>query len=938
MSSPAQTPSTLDTSAASPADPPANPADVATAYALEHQEVLRRLEVDPAQGLSAEAAAANLERHGPNRLPEPDKDHAFIRFIKHFNDVLIYVLLGAGALTAVLQHWADTIVILLVVVINALVGFLQEGRAERALEGIRNMLSPSADVRRDGSWTTVDAELVVPGDMVRLRPGDKVPADVRLTDTADLAIEESALTGESVPSEKTTEPSEEGAALGDRTSMAFSGTMLTSGTATGVVVGTGEDTEIGRINTMMSEVETLETPLTRQIARFGKVLSLGVLVLTVLLIGLGWGVHGTPMTALLQAAAGFAVAAIPEGLPALITITLALGVQTMAKRNAITRKLSAVQTLGSVTTICSDKTGTLTKNEMTAERVVLAGETFEVSGTGYLPEGEVTRDGERVDLAHPGLRRFVEIMSLTNDTELVRGESGAWSIAGEPTEGALKSLAGKLDFDDDAGSRLTTLPFSSQNKLMATTATLPEPEAAPEGQPLPEGETLVLVKGAPDRLLARASTQLTAQGQTEALDATAWNEHIDALSADGLRVLAAAYRPAQGSDRESLTVEGVGEELTFVGVVGIVDPPRQEAIDAIKVCHDAGIQVKMITGDHAGTATAIARAMGIDNGEGAISGTQLEATDDEDLRALAMRHHVFARTSPEHKLRLVRALQAEGEVVAMTGDGVNDAPALRRADVGVAMGLKGTEVTKDAAEVVLADDNFSTIETAVEEGRRIYDNLRKALVFLLPTNGAQATVVLFAVAFGWTLPLTPLQVLWVNMVTAVTLAFAFAFEPAEEGIMRRRPRDPKAAIVEARHVVQIVVVSLLIAAVTIIVFRWRMDAGDDLEVARTLATTVLVVCQVFYLFSVKSLEGFSLRPSVLFKNKVAWMMVGALTLLQVGFIYLPWLHTVFDTAVLDPFYLLITLGSGVLVLVVTELLKLVLYAGRVPNPRAAPRS
>nr|WP_255546432.1 MULTISPECIES: HAD-IC family P-type ATPase [unclassified Nesterenkonia] len=839
---------------------------------------------------------------------------------------MIYVLIGAAGLTALLQHWADTIVILLVVVINAVVGFLQEGRAERALEGIRDMLSPRADVRREGSWATVDAELVVPGDIVRLRTGDKVPADVRLIHTADLAIEESALTGESVPSEKTTEASEQGAPLGDRTSMAFSGTMLTSGTATGVVVGTGENTEIGRINTMMSEVETLETPLTRQIARFGKVLSLGVLVLTLLLVGLGWGLHGTPIAELLQAAAGFAVAAIPEGLPALITITLALGVQTMARRHAITRKLSAVQTLGSVTTICSDKTGTLTKNEMTAERLVLADETFEISGTGYIPEGEVTLQGQQVTLEHSGLRRFVEIMSLTNDTELIRNEAGSWTIAGEPTEGALKSLAGKLSFDDDSASRLATLPFSSENKLMATTAALPE------------GETFVLIKGAPDRLLARSTSQLTAQGQTAALDAEAWNAHIDALSADGLRVLAAACRPAHTQDRESLTMESLGEELIFVGVVGIVDPPRQEAIDAIKVCHDAGIQVKMITGDHAGTATAIALQMGIDNGQGAISGAELEATDDEGLRTLAQRHHVFARTSPEHKLRLVRALQAEGEVVAMTGDGVNDAPALRRADVGIAMGLKGTEVTKDAAEVVLADDNFTTIEAAVEEGRRIYDNLRKALVFLLPTNGAQATVVLLAVAFGWTLPLTPLQVLWVNMVTGVTLAFAFAFEPAEDGIMRRRPRDPDAGIVDTRHVVQIAVVSLLIAAVTIIVFRWRIDAGDDLEVARTLATTVLVVCQVFYLFSVKSLEKFSLRPAVLFKNRLAWLMVAALTLLQVGFIYLPWLHTIFDTAVLDPFYLLITLSSGVLVLVLTELLKLALYAGRASDPRSSPHS
>ncbi|MGJ9426639.1 cation-translocating P-type ATPase [Nesterenkonia halotolerans] len=907
MSSHAQTPAPLD-SVSSP-EPPN------VAHSLTAEEVLQRLEVHPEQGLGHDAAQDRLAAFGPNQLPAPEKDHALIRFLRHFQDVLIYVLIGAGVLTAVLQHWADTIVIALVVVINALVGFLQEGRSERALESIRNMLSPSAAVLRAGSWTTVNAEHVVPGDIVRLRPGDRSPADLRLVEAADLAVEESALTGESLPTEKTTTPSPEQAALGDRTSMAFSGTMLTTGTATGVVVGTGSSTEIGRINTMISEVEMLETPLSRQIAQFGKLLSLGVLVLSALLVAVGWRLHGTPLPELLQAAVGFAVAAIPEGLPALITITLALGVQTMARRNAITRKLSAVQTLGSVTTICSDKTGTLTKNEMTAQRVVLSQQSFAVSGTGYSPEGQVADDGEPATLEHPGLRRFIEIMSLSNDTELAGSEAGGWSITGEPTEGALKSLAGKLGFQADSSVRLATLPFSSHNKLMAVTAQLPS------------GEQLVLVKGAPDLLLHRSSQQLTATGALKDIDVAAWNRHIEALSGEGLRVLAAAYRRSTAEDAQTLSLDALGDELVFVGVAGILDPPRLEAIAAVKACQDAGIRVQMITGDHAGTATAIARAMGIDNGEGAISGAQLETTDDDALRELVQHHHVFARTSPEHKLRLVHALQAEGEVVAMTGDGVNDAPALRRADVGVAMGLKGTEVTKDAAEVALADDNFSSIATAVEEGRRIYDNLRKALVFLLPTNGAQAAVVLVAVLFGWTLPLTPLQVLWVNMVTAVTLAFAFAFEPAEDGIMRRRPRDPEAGIVQARHFAQILLVSAMIAAVTIVVFRWRIGVGDDLETARTLATTVLVVCQVFYLFNVKSLDGFSLRPSVLFKNRVAWVMVGVLTLLQMAFIYAPPMQAVFDTTRLGMFHLSITLGAGVAVFLLTELLKLLLRTG-----------
>ena len=765
---------TAETTSAQP-HPPAGPAQLERAHSLAAEEVLSRLDVDAETGLSTAEATSRYQRLGPNRLPEPERDSAVLRFVRHFHDVLIYVLLGAAVLTAVLQHWADTIVILLVVVINALVGFLQEGRAERALEGIRQMLSPTAEVRRDGAWASVDAEALVPGDIVRLSSGNRIPADLRLLQTADLAVEESALTGESVPAEKSSAAVEDDAGIGDRTSLAFSSTLLTSGTGLGVVVGTGEHTEIGRINTMMSEVETLETPLTRQIASFGKMLSLGVLVLTVVLVFIGWSVHGTPMAELLQAAAGFAVAAIPEGLPALITITLALGVQTMARRQAITRRLPAVQTLGSVTTICSDKTGTLTKNEMTAERVVVAEEEFEISGAGYAPEGEVTGEGAPVGLEHSGLRRFVEIMSLANDTDLVRGEAG-WGISGEPTEGALKSLAGKLGYDDAEARRLATLPFNSENKLMAVTAEFTGADQSSAGQSSADQNSAeavqhhrrVLVKGAPDRLLDRAATQLGPYGEPVALDRTHWERRIEALSADGLRVLAAAQRPAHSEDAEALSIESLGEELMFVGIVGIVDPPREEAIEAVRVCREAGIKVKMITGDHAGTATAIASQMGIDDGAGAVSGHQIEDADDDELRRLAQDHHVFARTSPEHKLRLVRALQSEGHVVAMTGDGVNDAPALRRADVGVAMGVKGTEVTKDSAEIVLADDNFTTIETAVEEGRRIYDNLRKALVFLLPTNGGQAAVVLVAVMLGWTLPLTPLQVLWVNMVTAVT--------------------------------------------------------------------------------------------------------------------------------------------------------------------------
>jgi potassium/sodium efflux P-type ATPase len=887
-------------------------------HALPLKDVLREQRSDHDAGLGKADVQQRLDHFGANELPAAEKHGVIIRFIRHLNDVLIYVLLGAAVLTTVLQHWVDTIVILLVVAVNATVGFLQEGRAERALEGIREMLSPSATALRDSTWQQIAATGLVPGDIVRLRAGDKVPADLRLLETHELTAEEAALTGESVPASKDTIAVGSDAPLGDRTCMAFSGTLITAGAGTGVVVGTGAQTEIGRINTMMSEVESLQTPLTRQIAVFGRWLTLGVIVMTVVLVLVGALVHSNDLGTLLQAAASFAVAAIPEGLPALITITLALGVQTMARRNAITRRLPAVQTLGSVTTICSDKTGTLTKNEMTVERVVLAslpgsgGQELAVTGTGYAPEGEVLdTDGTPVGLEHLELRKLVEALSIANDTQLMR-KHGRWGINGEPTEGALQSLAGKLNFEPSIARRVQTLPFSSENKLMATVAQRDE-------------NLCVHAKGAPDRLLDLSTSQLSADGARAPLDRVFWDERIERLSALGLRVLAAAERSGSEADAATLTLQTLGEELTFLGVVGIVDPPREAAITAIEVCHAAGIEVKMITGDHAGTATAIARQMGLAHEAGAVSGPQLEVADDDEMRRLAAAHNVFARTSPEHKLRLVRALQAEGEVVAMTGDGVNDAPALRRADIGVAMGVKGTEVTKESADIVLADDDFTTIEVAVEEGRRIYDNLRKAIIFLLPTNGAQSAVVLFAVALGWTLPLTPLQILWVNMISAVTLAFAFAFEPAEPGLMQRKPRDPARGIVEPRHIVYICVVSLLIAAATVGVFSWRFTVGDDLDTARTVATSVLVVCQAFYLFNVKALETTSLKISALFNNRFAWLCVLSLTILQLLFIYAPPLQQIFDSGPLSAEHVLVISVVGAAVFLVIEVVKLALY-------------
>src|SRR5271166_32797 len=751
---------------------------VSDPHALPTDDVLNKVR-SQRDGLTAAEAAERLKTVGPNRLPAPPKEGLLKRFFKHFNDILIYILLFAGVAKAFLGHWVDACVILAVAVINAIVGFLQEGKAEEALEGIRKMLSLRAHTRRDAEWVELDAAELVPGDIVRLRSGDRVPADVRLIEAVNLRIEESALTGESVPTDKRIEPVETNAGIGDRRCMAYSGTLVAAGRGIGVVVATGVATELGRISRMMAEVESLATPLTKQMAAFGKVLSFAILGMAVVMFLIGWLLHGFGIDELFSAAIGFAVAAIPEGLPAIMTITLAIGVQRIVQRNAITRKLTAVETLGSVTVIC-------------------------------------------------------------NDSEIAQ-EDGHWKVIGEPTEGALRTLGQKAKFDRSNYQRLAVVPFESENKFMATLDRVP-------------GNGLrILLKGAPDRLLSRCGEQRAASSAAEPLDLAFWEQQINALGGQGLRVLAAATREVMES-KSDLTMGDLDTNLVFLGLVGIIDPPRPEAIEAIAACKQAGIRVKMITGDHSGTATAIGREMGITENPKAVTGAELEAASDEELRRIVPDSDIFARTSPEHKLRLVQALQANNEVVAMTGDGMNDAPALKRADVGIAMGIKGTEATKEAAEIVLADDNFASIERAVEEGRTIYDNLQKAILFILPTNGAQALVILVAVILGLDLPLSPVQILWANMVTAVTLSLALAYEPSEPGLMRRPPRRPGTPILGEYALWRIAFVSLLIGGMTVAVFLFEERRGYTNEMAQTMAVNTLVLGQLFYLFNSRFLR------------------------------------------------------------------------------------
>jgi magnesium-transporting ATPase (P-type) len=876
-------------------------------YQLSTQEVLEARQ-SQVSGLSRQQAQERLEQFGPNALPEKKGKPAWLRFLAHFNDVLIYVLLAAALLTALMGHWIDTCVILGVAVINALIGHIQESNAEKSLQGIRNMLSSDAVALRDGQHETIPTRELVPGDIVILRAGDRIPADLRVLEAHNLRVEEAILTGESTVVDKHAATLSGDLALGDRTNLLFSGTTIAAGAGMGVVTSTGADTELGHINQMMAGIEKHRTPLLVQMDKLGKAIFALIVAMMAGLFVFSLVLRDMPLGELLLSLISLAVAAVPEGLPAIISIILSLGVQTMARSRAIIRKLPTVETLGAMTVVCSDKTGTLTMNEMTVKAIITADACYRVDGESYEPRGDIHLEGSDAPVTpQPGsvLERYLRAIDLCNDSQLGRNEQGQWSITGGPTEGALKVLAAKADLSPVASELRSKIPFDSRYKYMATLHRI-------------DGQSWVLMTGAPDVLFALCDRQQSQSG-AHPFRRDDWEAEMARYAREGLRMVAAAWKPV-ADDIQTLTHDDLHQGMIFLGIAGMMDPPRPEAVEAIRTCQQAGIRVKMITGDHPETAMSIGRMLGISNSDRAVVGYDLEKMDDSTLSAAAAQYDIFARTSPEHKLRLVKALQQQGEIVGMTGDGVNDAPALRQADVGIAMGIKGTEVTKEAADMVLTDDNFATIAGAVREGRRVYDNLRKTILFIMPTNLAQGLLIIIALLAGNLIPLTPVLILWMNMATSATLSFGLAFEAGERNIMKRPPRNPAQHVMDGFAVWRVAFVGTMIAISAFILEAWLQPRGHSPEFVRTVLLQTLVTAQWFYMLNCRVSNGFSLGRSLL-ANRGIWLVSGVLLGLQLAIIYLPFMQTLFGTEALPIRYWAITFAIGAVMFLVVELEK-----------------
>lgn len=881
-------------------------------HPMSPEDVAALLETSPEKGLEQAEAEARLRRLGPNSLPGRRQKSAIERFLLQFHQPLVYILLASGAVTALLGEAVDTSVILGVVLANAVLGFLQESKAVSALSALTATMTSEAALVRGGLSSRQDAAVLVPGDLVLLRSGDKVPADLRILQSRELRVDESMLTGESLPVEKSLAAVAPETPLAERTGMAYAGTLVAHGQARCVVVATGLDTELGRISALMDSTDELQTPLTRKISRFSRLLLVGILALAGLNVILGL-TRGERLVDMFMASVALSVAAIPEGLPAVVTIILAIGVSRMAKRRAVIRRLPAVETLGSVTVVCTDKTGTLTENQMTVRRLWAGGAGAEVLGVGYAPAGAVVSDGGQ-DLNAAQLECLRSGL-LCNDAILrVPETGGAWRVEGDPSEAALLVSAAKAGLDRAAEQaerpRLDELAFESERQYMATLHR--------QGQ-----GAVAYLKGSAERVLERCTSTLGPDGTPAVLDARAVHREMEAMAAQGLRVLAFA-RGEHPPGKTGLDHADVGGGLVFLGLQGMLDPPRAEAVSAVAACRRAGIMVKMITGDHIGTAVAIGRMIGLGNAEClsrgeclGLTGRQLEALTDAELAQTVREVAVFARVSPEQKLRLVRALQASGDIVAMTGDGVNDAPALKQADIGVAMGLAGTDAAKEAADMVLTDDNFASIAAAVEEGRGIFDNLVKFIVWALPVNLGEGMVILTAFLFGITLPILPVQILWINMTSAGFLGLMLAFEPREPGLMERPPRNPSRPLLGGLLAQRIVLVGLLLLAAGFGLFQWELNSGASLAHARTVAVNVFILGEAAYLFNSRSLtrSPFTLG---LFSNP--WVNRGVVFMLamQMFLTYAPFMNTLFSTAPIGLREWGLILASALLVFLLVE--------------------
>jgi len=852
------------------------------------------LQSDPATGLDGQEAGQRLERFGANRITTQRVESPVVRFLRQFHQPLIYILIGSAIITALLHEWIDSAVISGVVIANALIGYIQESKAVHALAALARTMTSEATVLRRGIKIRIDAVSVVPGDIIFLASGDKVPADMRLMQEQGLQIDESALTGESVPAEKSIEPVELDTEPANRSNMAYATTLVTHGQGMGIAVATGDRSEVGRISQLIASARALETPLTRKITSFSRILLYLILALAGVTVIIGL-IRGQNLFDMFMAAVALAVGAIPEGLPAAVTITLAIGVARMARRKAIIRKLPAVETLGSTTIICSDKTGTLTENKMSVRAVLAGARLYAVTGTGYDPQhGHITVDNSPIEPEdHPALLACLRAGVLCNDS-ILRHQDGQWLVQGDPTEGALLTAAGKAGLPvTDAPrqeNRLDSIPFESQQQYMAT---LIREDATQAAQ--------LIVKGSLEVVLHACQRELDQQGRPVPLDTEKIHRVAEQMASEGLRILAFAGTATDAA----MTRIPPGENLaglTFFGLQGMMDPPRQEAIQAVRTCQQAGILVKMITGDHALTARAIAATIGLRhslaNGDGpvsVISGRELNALTDEELVEVVRSTAVFARTTPEQKLRLVRALQAQNHIVAMTGDGVNDAPALKQADIGVAMGVNGTEVAREAADMVLTDDNFTSIEAAVEEGRGVLDNLTKFIAWTLPTNLGEGLVIVAAIFLGITLPILPLQILWINMTTAGFLGLMLAFEPKEDGIMLRPPRDPELPILTRPLIIRITLVGILLLISTFVLFHLELRQGATLEQARTVAVNTFVIIELFYLFNCRSLDKSFFAQAW---DSNLWVIGGAgiMMLVQILYTYVPIMNHLFQSS------------------------------------------